>query len=66
MFKVGAQAAIGGKGRRFRQQNAGQVVEVAQRVAGEFQPQIEPADIKRIADRAAKRYPGITRVKIAL
>ena len=57
---------VGRKGRRIRQQHAGQVIEIAQRVPGKLQPQIDAAEVKRIADRAGKRDPGIAGTKIPL
>lgn len=55
---------VGRKGRRIRQQHAGQVIEIAQRVPGKLQPQIDAAEVKRIADRTGKRDPGIAGTKI--
>ena len=66
LLKVGAQVAVGGERRRLRQQHAGQVVEVAQRIAGEFQPQVNATDVERVADRAAKRHPRIAGAEVAL
>ena len=66
LLKVGAQAAIGRERWRLRQQHTGQVVEIAQRVAGEFQPQVNTADVERVADRAAECHPGVAGVEVAL
>ena len=66
LLKVGAQAPVGRERGCLGQQNAGQVVEIAQRVAGEFQPQVNAADVERVADRAAERHPGVAGMEVAL
>lgn len=56
--------AVGRESRRIRQQYAGQIVEIAQRITGKLEAQIDAAEIERIADRAGKSDPGIAGTKI--
>ena len=58
--------AVGRESRRIRQQYAGQIVEIAQRITGKLEAQIDAAEIERIAHRAGKSDPGIAGTKIPL
>ncbi len=58
-MQPGDQVAVGGIGGRVRQGHAGEGVQVAQAAAGEFEAQVEGAEVHRVGQGAGQRDAGV-------
>ncbi|MNI76538.1 hypothetical protein D3C73_1327780 [compost metagenome] len=56
----GHQPPVSFKGGSIRQQNAGQIVQIPERITGEFQLKIDAAHIHRVIYRTDKGHPRIS------
>ena len=66
LMQFGNQVTIGGIGWRIRQCHAGQRIQIAQAVAGQFQAQIQRPQVERIGQGSGQRDPGVGNAHLGL
>ena len=66
IVQLGDEMTIGGVRRRVRQSHSGQRIEVTKAVTGQFQAQVEGAEVERVGQGAGQFNAGIADVRLGL
>jgi len=66
IVQLGDQVAVGGVGRRVRQRDAGQWIQVAQAAAGQLKAQVKSAEVERVGQGASQGDVGVSDLDLGL